>query len=376
MGIGYNLVTARVFPRRIAANWRLLAARGGNAWPVVKADAYGHGLAEAARELVRAGATDLCAGSVGEAAQLLDLAPGARAVSLLGPLDRAECAEAAGRGILSFACRFEQLALLAEAARDAGRPARVALKFDTGMARLGFEAGDLPELLDTLAASPGLVVEMAASHLATADEPAARDFVLEQGRRFDGVVASLRAAGLPVAACLANSAAILAYPGLRLDVQRPGIALYGANPFHGTSLAGAGEGLLPAMEVSAPILQAHDLPAGRSISYGRTFTAPRDMRVAVVAAGYADNYSRGLSNRGFMNLGGVRVPILGRVCMQMTAVDVTGLPAQAGDEVFLLGGPGPGSVAAEDLAAWWGAITYEVFCLLGQNRRVVETQVA
>ncbi len=368
MAIGYNLIRIRVHPDRIAANWKLLQARGGNAWPVVKADAYGHGLAAAARALARAGAVDLCVGTVGEAAQLLDAVPGVRAASLLGPLDRAECAAAAGRGILSFACRFEQLTMLAEAAAAAGRPARVALKFDTGMARLGFTSGDIPELLETLAASPGLAVEMAASHLATADEPGARDFVLEQGRVFAGILGSLRAAGHRVAGCLANSAALLAYPELHHDVQRPGIALYGANPFHGTPLASAGAGLLPGMEAAAPILQVHDLPAGRSISYGRTFTAPRDMRVAVVAVGYADNYSRGLANKGYMNLAGTRVPILGRVCMQMTAVDVTGLQCQAGDEVFLLGGPGD-TVTAEDLAAWWGTITYEVFCLLGQNPR-------
>jgi len=378
MGIGYNLVSAQVYPRRIAANWKLLAARSGNAWPVVKSDAYGHGLAGAARELAAAGARDFCVGTVGEAAQLLDgvAAPeaggGVRAVSLLGPMDRAECAEAAGRGILCFAGRFEQLAMLDEAARDAGRPARVALKFDTGMARLGFTASDLPEVLETLAACPDLAVEFAASHLATADEPATRDFVLGQGRILKEMADSLRAAGRRVGMCLANSAALLAYPELHFDAQRPGIALYGANPLHGTSLDEPGLGLLPAMEATAPILSVHDLPAGASISYGRTFSAPRDMRVAVVAVGYADNYSRGLANKGFMNLAGTRVPILGRVCMQMTAVDVTGLPCQPGDDIFLLGGPGPGTVTAEDLAGWWGTITYEVFCLLGQNpRRVV-----
>lgn len=369
MGIGYNLVSTRVYPRRIAANWKLLAARSGNAWPVIKSDAYGHGLAGAARELAAAGAADFCVGTVGEAAQLLDAMPGVRAVSLLGPLDRAECAEAAGRGVLCFCGRFEQLAMLDEAARDAGRPARVALKFDTGMARLGFTASDLPEVLETLAACPDLQVELAASHLATADEPATRDFVLGQGRILKEIADSLGAAGRRVGICLANSAALLAYPELHFDVQRPGIALYGANPLHGTSQDEPGLGLLPAMEVTAPILSVHDLPAGAGISYGRTFIAPRDMRVAVVAVGYADNYSRGLANKGFMNLAGTRAPILGRVCMQMTAVDVTGLPCSAGDEIFLLGGPGPGAVTAEDLAGWWGTITYEVFCLLGQNPR-------
>lgn len=372
MGIDYNLVTATVYPRRIARNFRLLQARGRNCLPVVKADAYGHGLADTARALAEAGAGALCVGTVDEAVRLLDALPGVRAVSLLGPLDDRDAAEAVGRDMLCFVYRFEQLARLAEAAAIAGRPARVALKFDTGMARLGFAAGDLPQILETLAASPGLRVEMAASHLATADEPAARDLVLAQHRALAEIAASLKAAGHRVAACLANSAAVLAYPFLAMDAQRPGIALYGANPFHGTAMEGLARGLVPAMEVSAPVLQVHDLPRGRSISYGRTFIAPRDMRVAVVAAGYADNYSRGLSNTGFMNLGGVRAPVLGRVCMQLTAVDATGLGVQAGDRAWLLGGPEPGRIRAEELAAWWGSITYEVFCLLGMNPRRAE----
>jgi alanine racemase len=124
------------------------------------------------------------------------------------------------------------------------------------------------------------------------------------------------------------------------------------------------------MEVVAPVFSVHGLKAGESVSYGRTFTASREMRVAVVGAGYADNYSRSLSGRGEVVLHGKRAPILGRVCMQMTAVDATDIPqAKAGDPAYLLGGPGERPVTPEELAGWWGTITYEVFCLLGQNAR-------
>jgi alanine racemase len=117
-------------------------------------------------------------------------------------------------------------------------------------------------------------------------------------------------------------------------------------------------------------VQIRTIPAGQSVSYGRTFTAPAEMRIGIVAVGYADNYSRGLSSTAQMLLHGRRVPVLGRVCMQLTAVDVSHVPeAAAGDEIFILGGDGAAAISAEELAGWWGTITYEVFCLLGQNPR-------
>jgi len=118
------------------------------------------------------------------------------------------------------------------------------------------------------------------------------------------------------------------------------------------------------------VVEVRDLAPGQSVSYGRTFTAKRPLRAAIVAAGYADAYSRGLSNRGFMLVRGRRARVLGRVCMQLTAVDVSDVPDCApGDRAYLLGGAGPDSIRPEDLAGWWGTIPYEVFCLLGLNER-------
>ena len=370
MSIWYNHVRASVSLSALVDNYGLIRARAANPAPVIKSDAYGHGLRRVAPALVAAGARTLAAGTVGEAAVLKEVAPEVEVVSLLGPMDAADYGCVCERDIVAFAGSTEQLLLLEEAARQAGTTVRVALKFDTGMSRLGFGAAEAAGVADTLDGLERVRATMVCSHLATADDPDQAGYVREQGERFQRLVGVLHARGLDVRASLANSGAIFGHGDLHHDLQRPGIALYGGNPFHGTAWEDKGTGLRQAMQVSTRLAQVRTIAAGQSVSYGRTFTAPAEMRIGIVAAGYADNYSRGLSGRGQMLLRGRRVPVLGRVCMQLTAVDLAGVPeAAAGDEVFLLGGEGPLAIRAEELAAWWGTITYEVFCLLGQNPR-------
>lgn len=385
MSIPYNNIDVCIDVSNIVHNYKQLDHVGGNAIPVIKSDAYGHGLIETARALDNVGAATFAVGTVGEAALLREAGFSGRIIALLGPQSRSDFNLLCERNILPFISRLEQLELLHEtiSARSASMPAApapVALKFDTGMARLGFTPEELPSLLSWLEEHDSIHVVMASSHLATADDPEQKNFVKEQARIFGGVASALRfsnVGGALLETNIANSAALLAYPDLRLDSQRPGIALYGANPFHGTAWEEKGRGLLPAMNVTAPVLQVRTLKKGQSISYGRTFHAPRDMRVAIVGVGYADCYTRGLSTRegasgsgGWMQLHGKRAPIMGRVCMQMTAVDVTDIPeTRAGDRVLILGGSGANAITPEELAGWWGTIPYEVFCLLGLNKR-------
>lgn len=370
MSIWYNHVRTRIRLSALVDNYALIRGRAADPAPVIKSDAYGHGLREAARALFDAGARTMAAGTVGEAAVLKETTPEAEVISLLGPIDAADYALVCERDIIPFAGSSEQLLLLDEAASRAGVTVRAALKFDTGMSRLGFgaeEAGGVADLLEGLG---GVRAVMAASHLATADDPAQTDYVREQAARFDGILHALHARGLGVRGSLANSGAIFGHPETHHELQRPGIALYGGNPFHGTDWAHLGQGLRQGMDVVSRLVQVRTIPAGRTVSYGRTFTAPHEMRIGIVAVGYADNYSRGLSGKAQMLLRGRRVDVLGRVCMQLTAVDLGPVPeAAVGDEVFILGGPGENAVSAEELAAWWGTITYEVFCLLGQNPR-------
>ncbi|MGE4296671.1 MAG: alanine racemase [Desulfovibrionaceae bacterium] len=377
MTIDYNYIQVVVDTAALAGNFRLMQAAGGNCMAVVKSDAYGHGLYEAAAAFARAGADTMAVGTVGEALKLRAMPYDGRIVVLLGVASPEECQAAHAQGIVPFVGRFEQLRMMAAAASPHA-PAAVALKFDTGMARLGFTEAQVPEVVETLRGLEGRVRPvLAASHLAVADEAGedAEAFTLAQGAAFGRIVAALREAGFPVRGTLANSAGTLAYPGLRFDMQRPGIALYGANPLHGTDKAALGAGLRPTMRVGAPVLQVHALAKGTPIHYGRTFVAKRDMTVAIIGAGYADCVSRGLSSAGqriraWCEVRGLRAPLVGRVCMQMSALDVTDVPGvSAGDLAYILGGEGDTPIAAEELAAWWGTITYEAFCLLGMNPR-------
>jgi len=376
MSIAYNKFEVRIRLAAIRANYRLLSAHGGRVIGVIKADAYGHGLCEVAAALAQEGCDTFAIGSVEEGAALRQFlrAEGiqARILSLLGPVDPEDYPPLWEYDILPFIGSFRQLEALAGHAARAGKPLPIALKFDTGMARLGFVPGDLPRLLERLREAPMVRPVMASSHLATADDPEAVGFVMGQAQRFEAMLAALAEAGYKVEANLANSAGILAHKGLHHQSQRGGIALYGANPFAGTAWEHLGRGLAPAMEVRTKIVAVHALAKGQSISYGCTYTAKKNMRVAIVAAGYADAYSRGLSGRGAqMLVGGRRVPLIGRVCMQLSACDVTEAPdARPGDWAVLLGGEGPLAISAEELASWWGSISYEVFCLLGMNRRV------
>lgn len=376
MSILYNKFEVRVRLAAIRANYRLLCGHGGRVIGVIKADAYGHGLNEVAQALSQEGCDTFAIGSVEEGAALRQFLRGAgisaRIISLLGPVDPEDYPLLWEHEIIPFVGSFRQLESLAGQAARAGKVLSVSLKFDTGMARLGFTAVDIPRLVERLREAPLLKPVMASSHLATADDPEAVNYLMAQAGRFEEIISTLAQAGFPVEANLANSAGILAHQKLHHQSQRGGIALYGANPFAGTAWEHLGKGLAPAMEVRTKIVSVHPLKKGQCISYGCTYTAERDMTVAIVAAGYADAYSRGLTGKGAqMLIGGKRVPQIGRVCMQLCACDVSEVPdARPGDWAVLLGGSGPLAISAEELASWWGTISYEVFCLLGMNRRV------
>lgn len=369
MSIEYNLLRVSVSLEAIQDNYRLLCSRGTHLIPVIKADAYGHGLVPVAKSLEQCGADFFAVGTVEEATRLRPAVRGS-ILALLGPQLRDDFQAVADQDLLPLIARLDQLQLLNELAARKNVRLPIALKFDTGMARLGFASGDVQAVIVALRRFDRLEPQWLVSHLATADEPAQADFVREQAERFQRIQKALQQAGFAPRASLVNSAGLLAHPGLAWDRQRPGIALYGANPFWGTKLESLGHGLKSAMQVQAPVVAVHPLSKGASISYGRTYTADQNKIVAIVAAGYADSYSRGLSNKGFMLVHGQRAPILGRVCMQLTAVDVTGIAGVVpGDAVFLLGGEGKYAIRPEELAAWWGTIPYEVFCLLGMNRK-------
>ena len=396
---------------RIRANYRLLARRtvltpgalhppdGTHAshahmpahWPtlmpVVKADAYGHGHIQVAESLSEEGANWFASGSVQEAV-LLRKGLEARAtqrsgktglVSLLGLVRPEDANLCAAHGVIPLLHCHEQLRLLEEAEHSGKKSVLpVAVKCNTGMSRLGFNEDELPllrERLKRLALWPVLAV----SHLHSADEADGRAQAQTQARVFARFLTALRQDWPGLAASLGNSAGTLLAeditPLIGAHVCRPGLAIYGCNPFYWTPLEDMGQGLAPAMSVCAPVLATRRLARGDGIGYGHTFKAPRDMPVGIVGVGYADGYARSFSGRGTVCVAGTRAPVIGRVAMQMTAVDLSALEAESGPApapctAWLLGGPCTGAISPEELAALWGTIPYEVFCLLGRNEKI------
>ena len=360
--------TVRVDLGAIEHNYRHLRGQGTSIVPVVKADAYGHGLVAVARRLERSGADHLAVGTLSEAAGLRRSGFAGRITALLGPTSRSDYQHIHAHDIVPVVHRLDQLFELGAPARSGGGRRDIVLKFDTGMNRLGLEPGMLGAAVEVLRSSQGLRLAGVYSHLATADAPS-HVSIRQQAERFTDICRELRGHGLTFEASLANSAALLARPDLHFDLQRPGIALYGVNPLRTTPWEDRGAGLRAAMSVAAPVIAVHPLRAGEGIGYGLSFVARQETTVAIVAIGYADGYSRGLSGRAQMMIRGSRVDVLGRVSMQLTAVDVSRVPRAApGDDAYVLGGP-DGGVGAEELADSWGTIPYEVLCMLGRTGR-------
>jgi len=354
----------------IRHNYRTLKSKSGvEMMSVVKADAYGHDIVRVAGTLFAEGARTFAVGTVGEGVLLRKALPQAAICSLLGPILPEDYRNLVFFNITPVIHSWDQLIRLAESLTSRDQLG-ICLKFDTGMGRLGFNSDLSGAIVDFFRSNPGLNPQIIISHLACADNPDMKHRVIQQVETFNAVSQFFNQAGFKHKRSLANSAAILNVPEAMADMVRPGIALYGGNPFAGTYCEDKGLCLKQAMGVSAQVLSVHQLLRGQGISYGLTFTAPRDMRVAIIGCGYADNYSRSLSNKAWMQYNGQRLPVLGRVCMQLTAVDVSSVPKiTPGDQVFVLGGDGPGSIDVHELACWWQTISYEVFCLLGKNEK-------
>lgn len=343
----------------IRGNLRRLAEMAGGAgvMAVVKANAYGHGAAPVARAAVQAGAAWLAVARPGEALEL-------RAAGLSGPIlvlgytPPELAAQAIGLDLTLAVFDAETAAAYAAAARALGRRARVHVKLDTGMGRLGIAAADGPAFVRGLHGLDGLEVDGLFTHLAASDL-ADQGSTLDPLARFEAALEALSAAGLrPRWVHAANSAAVLRLPGARYDLVRSGIALYGLDP---SSDVPCPPEFTPALTWKARVVQVKTLPAGHGVSYGAEYVTTGLERVAVVAAGYADGYRRVPKNVNEVLVGGRRAPVRGRVCMDQVVVGVSGIPGvRAGDEAVLLGRQGAETITAEDLARRWGTINYDV----------------
>jgi alanine racemase len=320
---------------------------------VVKADAYGHGAVEVARASVAAGAGWLGVATAEEALELRSAGLDAP-VLIMGPVPEGLLSVLVDAGC---ALTLADESTLAALRRRAGRRARVHLKVDTGMTRLGV-APDAVERVVAALDSERIAVEGVFTHLACADDPDPT-VTREQLALFAQCAQIVRSRWPGAIRHVAASAAALADPTAAMDMVRIGLALYGVSPARHL----VRPTLRPAMTLSSRVARVRRVAPGTPVSYGATYRTPRETCVATVAIGYADGYPRALSGTGQMLVGGRRFPVVGRVCMDYTMLDVGDAAVREGDLVTVFGADPPAAAVAE--AA--GTIAYELFCRVGRR---------
>lgn len=355
--------TAWIDLAAIRSNYRqLVKLAGGSAvCPVIKADAYGHGALAVAHALEREGAPYLAVALAKEALELRE--SGIQTPLLVfGVPEHSWSSIAIRLGCAQTAYTEEHVRILASAAKSLGKRAKAHIKIDTGMNRQGLSWTKARAFAGLLSDYPEIAVEGIYSHFADADNPDTSFTRLQLGRFNEALAAFAEAGIVPKYRHIANSAALLFHPETRLDMVRPGILLYGLSPAPGIALP---EGFAPAMTLTTSIVHVREVPAGESISYGRTFSTERRSRIGVLPIGYADGYPRALSNRASVLVRGMRSPVVGRVCMDMTMIDLTGIPgARAGDEVIVFGGR---DLPVSEISGLLGTIDYEVACMVSKR---------
>jgi alanine racemase len=350
------LVSARIDGGALRHNLqaiRLRAARS-KVMAVVKANAYGHGLVPVARALDTADA--FAVARLDEGLALRDAGIAQPVVLLEGIFDREQLDIAARETFDLVVHCAEQIALLQEMKRAS--PLRVWLKLDSGMNRLGFKGAEFSAAYAALSAIDAIQKPLRLfTHMADADNPESNQTSV-QLRRFNDAVT-----GLPGERSLANSATLCSFPEAQADWVRPGLMLYGVSPFAGG--VAADFGLRPVMTLSASIIAIKDIAAGESVGYGARWTADRATRIAIVAAGYGDGYPRAAGNGTPVLVNGQRASLVGRVSMDMLAIDVGAIRApQIGDSVVLWGAGLP----VEEIARCAAMIPYQLLCAV--SRRV------
>ena len=359
---------ARIDLAAIAANTAALAGHAGSAqvMAVVKADGYGHGMLESARAALAGGASWLGVAFPSEARQLR--AAGITAPTLAWLVSPGEqVADVIAAGVDLGVYDLATLDHLAGQAREAGVPARVHLKVDTGLSRGGATAADWPTLCEAAAkraAEGDVVLAGVWSHLVHAglpDHPTTH----QQVRLFREAIEVAEAAGVrPELRHLANSAATLTRPDAAFDLVRPGLAVYGLSPV--PQLGGpSAYGLRPAMTLAARVTMVKRVPAGTGVSYGHRYRTGADATLALIPLGYADGVPRAATNTAEVWLGGRRRRISGTVCMDQFVVDVGDDAVGAGDEVLLFGPGEAGEPTAEDWAGALDTISYEIVTRVG-----------
>ncbi len=320
---------------------------GAKVWAVVKADAYGQGLENGLKGFAEADGLSLI--EFDRAVRLRELGWARPIMMMQGMFDRSDLQLISEHDLEPVIHNAEQLEMLASFVPQAR--VKVHLKINTGMNRLGFPVSEARDIWQRLSSMPAVGEVSLITHFANADLRQADPDVAEQMRRFRSATE-----GLQAEISVSNSPAILLHPELRCDWVRPGVMLYGGSPGGGSAHS---FGLAAAMSLTSRLIAVQSLRAGDSVGYGSLFRAERDMRIGIVACGYADGYPRHAPTGTPILVSGKRTQLLGRVSMDMLNVDLTGIPeAQVGSEVMLWGSGLP----VDEVAQAAGTIGYELMC--------------
>lgn len=328
---------------------------------VVKADAYGHGAVEISKKMVKEGISFLAVAYTGEARALRDAGVKSRIMVLF---DCTEIGDYFDYGLIPVVHDVRTAAAFSVEALKRGITISVHVKIDTGMGRVGLNALTAVSEIIQISSMSNVSIEGLLSHFSEADL-SDRSFALHQLDIFCRIKSEVsEKLNRSFFSHIANSAAVLSFKESLLDAVRPGLMLYGYSPLND------GFGLKPVMKVKTKILDLRNVYSGSPISYGRKFITRRNSRIAVLPVGYADGYNRLFSNNATVLVNGKRAPVVGRVCMDVTMIDVTDIrEAAEGDEVVLLGGQDNEAVTAQELSKRINTIPYDILTSLGNRSR-------
>lgn len=353
--IGENVKT---FRRLLPEDTKIMA--------VVKADGYGHGAYQVAKRALQEGVPYLGVAFLEEALELRQKGITAP-ILILSSIPERGISPAIKNHITLTAYRQDMLDAIIKAAEELKIKAKIHIKLDTGMGRIGIRDEDeLAHILEKAISHPFIEVEGVFTHYSTADEE--NDSYFEyQEKNLEAFLLAIQEKGITIPIIHSSkSASAMFYPEKSRHMIRLGISLYGQYPSEYCKTLDIP--LHPAFQWKARLSHVKQVPRGAKISYGTTFSAEKDSLIATVPVGYADGYNRLLSNKGYVLVKGERVPIVGRVCMDQFMIDVTGLENVAsGEEVVLLGRQGDNEITVDEMAAWLNTINYEVTCMVSKR---------
>lgn len=349
--IRYNL-------RRI----RQLAGRDIKILSLVKADAYGHGMNEVSRVVSEEGVDYIGVASLDEAGELRRIGIKGNII-VLGAILPQEADGVLKFNAIQTISDLRIARLLSKRAQAKGRDIKVHIKIDTGMGRIGFWHEEAADFVKKIASLKNIVLDGIFTHFPSAEED--KLFTYGQIKDFKALMEKLWQYNIDIPVKhTSNSMALIDFKDSHMNMVRPGLIMYGLYPRKDLTRKLK---LKPAMKLKTKVVHVKSVPKGRSISYGRTYIAKKDTKIATIPVGYGDGYSRHFSNRSDVLIKGRRVPVVGRVCMDMTMVNVGGKDIRPGEEVVLIGQQGKEAITVEELAGIANTIPYEIVCNIGRR---------